>query len=238
MRSAPYWLALGDIHDDISRLDEIPELPGAAGILITGDITLAGGVSQARRVLEPIARSTPLLLAQIGNMDREEITGWLEERGWNLHARARNLAAGVVVMGLGGSNRTPFNTPSEFSEEQLAAWLEEAHAEARQLLAASRPSSESDAASPRLVLVSHTPPYASACDRLRSGAPAGSMAVRDFIEKYQPDICLCGHIHESRAQDRIGKTLVINPGTISAGGYVVLRLREGSDPEAELKILA
>ena len=233
--SEPYWLAFGDIHDDISRLEEIPELKGAAGILVTGDITLAGGVKQARRALEPMAGRVPLLLAQIGNMDQSEITGWLEEKGWNLHARARELFPGVLAMGVGGSTFTPFNTPSEFSEEQLAEWMDEAYAAARQL-AADRLRSPASC----LILVSHTPPHASACDRLRSGAPAGSTAVRDFIEKHQPDICLCGHIHESRGEDRIGKTMVINPGTLSAGGYVLLRRHQGPQgPEvtAELKIL-
>ncbi len=243
MSANPYWLAFGDIHDDISRLEEIPELKGAAGILITGDITLAGGIQQARRVLEPLAGLAPLLLAQIGNMDRNEVTGWLEEKGWNLHARARELFPGVLALGVGGSTFTPFNTPSEFSEEQLAEWLEQAYTEARQLAsanAAKARASGREPVSPRLVLVSHTPPHASACDRLRSGVPAGSTAVRDFIEKHQPDICLCGHIHESRAHERIGNTLVINPGTLSAGGYVVLRQGQGPggpDVSAELKIL-
>lgn len=236
MSSAPYWLAFGDLHDDISRLDEIPELQGAAGILVTGDITMVGGVEQARRALEPLARRVPLLLAQIGNMDRGEVTGWLEERGWNLHARAKELFPGVLALGVGGSNVTPFRTPSEFTEEQLAAWMEQAYAEARQLMAAAAHPFGTTAVTPRLVLVSHTPPHTSACDRLRSGASAGSTAVRAFIEKYQPDICLCGHIHESRAQDRIGKTLVINPGTLSTGGYVALRL-EGNELTAELKTL-
>jgi Icc-related predicted phosphoesterase len=236
----PYWLAFGDIHDDISRLEEIPELENAAGIIITGDITLAGGVKQARRILEPLARRVPLLLAQIGNMDQGEVTGWLEKKDWNLHARARELFPDILILGLGGSPATPFGTPSEFTEEQLAEWLEQAYAEARHILAGNpHPPGENDAA-PILILASHTPPYASACDRLHSGLAAGSTAVRAFIEKRCPDICLCGHIHESRAQDRIGRTLVINPGTLRAGGYVVLRAqksRNGRELAAELKIL-
>lgn len=216
MLADAYWLAFGDIHDDLSRLEEIPELDGAEGVIVTGDITLAGGVTQARRVLEAIAARVPRLLAQIGNMDKSEVTGWLEERGWNLHVRGKILCPGVMIIGVGGSPFTPFGTPSEFSEAQLAKWLEKAHAEAREAL--------DDAADEetRLVLISHAPPYNSGCDRLHSGAPAGSTAVRDFIEKYQPDLCLCGHIHESRAEERLGRTLVINPGALSAGGYVVL----------------
>lgn len=234
MSADVYWLAFGDIHDDSARLEEIPELEGASGIIVTGDITFDGGIACAERMLEPMSRRAPLLLAQIGNMDRGEVTGWLEEKGWNLHGRARELFPGVTAVGVGGSPFTPFNTPSEFSEEQLADCMEKAYAEAVG-------NGEGGGASmPLLVLVSHTPPHATACDRLRNGTPVGSAAVRDFIEKYRPIVCLCGHIHESRAQDRLGDTLVINPGTLSAGGYVVLRLRETRGrPEisAELKVL-
>ena len=64
----------------------------------------------------------------------------------------------------------------------------------------------------------------------------GSTAVREFIEENQPDICLCGHIHEARAMDRIGRTLVVNPGPLVQGGYVLLRSNAGT-LSAELKIL-
>lgn len=215
----PYWVAFGDIHENLDNLPNIPEISGAQGVLVTGDITFAGGISQAARVLEPIARLTPKLYAQIGNMDRGQITGWLADKGWNLHVQAVPLFPGVYAIGVGGSTPTPFGTPSEFSEEQLAIWLEEALAQAVQANAGQMPC---------LVLVSHTPPRDSACDKLSSGASAGSVAVRSFIEKYQPALCLCGHIHESVAEERIGKTQVINPGDLQGGGYVLVRKQNGS----------
>lgn len=242
MTDASYWLAFGDIHDDISRFSAIPELAGAAGIIVTGDMTLGGGVKQAMRVLEPIAARTPLLLAQIGNMDRSEVTDSLEKKGWNLHGRARKIAPGVYALGVGASPFTPFGTPSEYPETRLAEWMDQALAEARELHAGAGAPFDPERApeTPVLILVAHTPPHASACDRLHSGAPVGSMAVREFIEEHQPTICLCGHIHESRAEDRIGATHVINPGTLGAGGYVILRLTEKAGRphvSAELKII-
>ena len=239
----PYWLAFGDIHDDFSRLDEIPELADAAGIIVTGDITLAGGIKQAAKVLEAVSAKTPLLYAQIGNMDRDEVTGWLEEKGWNLHARARALFPGVMALGVGCSPFTPFGTPSEHPESRLAEWMEQALAEARELTleTSAHPAEDKVYDFPRLVLIAHTPPHASACDRLHNGTPVGSTAVREFIEEYQPEICICGHIHEARGEDRIGKTHVINPGTLGAGGYVILRQENTGEKAArvvaELKIL-
>jgi Icc-related predicted phosphoesterase len=60
------------------------------------------------------------------------------------------------------------------------------------------------------------------------GRSVGSKAVRQFIEKYQPDVCVTGHIHESKAVDRIGKTQIINPGLFGSGGYVMIRLLDGA----------
>lgn len=224
----PYWVAFGDIHEDLGNLGNIPELAGASGALVTGDITFAGGITQAAKVLEPIAARVPALYAQIGNMDRGQVTGWLEDRGWNLHARARMLFPGVYAVGVGGSTATPFNTPSEFTEDELARCMEEATAEAVR---------ENGGTMPVLVLVSHTPPRDSSCDRLQGGGSAGSHAVRAYLEKYHPAVCLCGHIHESRAEERIGDTLVINTGPLSSGGYALLGQRSG-ELVAELKIIA
>jgi Icc-related predicted phosphoesterase len=41
----------------------------------------------------------------------------------------------------------------------------------------------------------------------------GSIAVRDFIEQRQPLLGLHGHVHESKAGQRIGSTLCLNPGS-------------------------
>lgn len=226
MSGSSYWLAFGDIHDDNSRFSRIPELDGAAGVIITGDITLYGGARQAERALEGIAARVPVVLAQIGNMDRDEVTAWLEKKGWNLHARAKELFPGVMALGVGCSPPTPFNTPSEHPEARLDEWMEQARAEALTLHEATAGAQGPGRGAPVLVLVSHTPPYATACDRLHSGAPAGSHAVRAFIEKHQPALCLCGHIHESRGEDHIGATHVINPGTLGDGGYSIIRQTE------------
>lgn len=207
------WIAVGDIHDEVSRLADIPELPEADAIIVTGDITLGGGVKQAERVMEYIQPLAPAVYAQIGNMDRGEITQWLTEKNWNIHGVTRQLAPDVAIFGVGASTFTPFGTPSEFPESHFANWLEQGWQQARKFR--------------KTILVSHNPPKDSACDVITSGAHVGSTAVREFIEEAQPDICLCGHIHEARAVDRVGRTVVVNPGTLASGGYVLIRLTNG-----------
>lgn len=44
-------------------------------------------------------------------------------------------------------------------------------------------------------------------------AGAGSQAVRDAIQKYQPMLGLHGHIHEAQGVAKIGRTTCVNPGS-------------------------
>ena len=69
----------------------------------------------------------------------------------------------------------------------------------------------------RTVAVIHCPPFGTRCDVLFNGQPIGSRALRRWIERGQPLLTLHGHIHESPKMsgaffDRIGRTLVVNPG--------------------------
>ena len=65
-------------------------------------------------------------------------------------------------------------------------------------------------------------------DMVTNGQHVGSKAVRDFIENYQPDICVTGHIHEGKGEFRIGETLILNPGPLKNGGYVEIIADTGS----------
>ena len=70
-----------------------------------------------------------------------------------------------------------------------------------------------------LILICHCPPKDTPLDRVRPNVHAGSTAVRAFIETYQPDYFLCGHIHEAAGTDaQLGKTRGRNVGK---NGYVL-----------------
>lgn len=211
---APYWIGIGDIHDDVRLLPRIPGIKEAAGVIVSGDLTVHGGTPGVSSVIAAIKRQNPVVLAQIGNMDYPEAQDYLDREGMGIHARGRELAPGVAVMGVGWSAPTPFGTPSEAPDARLAEWLEEAYATVRDF--------------PRLVAVIHTPPINTKTDMVGPGRHVGSPAVRAFLERVQPDVCLTGHIHESRGEDRLGKTLLINPGTLSSGGYVRLDVSDGN----------
>jgi Icc-related predicted phosphoesterase len=64
-----------------------------------------------------------------------------------------------------------------------------------------------------LVLVCHAPPRDTALDQVHPGLHAGSTAVREFIEKRQPEYFFCGHIHEAEGVEiQMGRTRARNVG--------------------------
>lgn len=63
-----------------------------------------------------------------------------------------------------------------------------------------------------LILVTHAPPYGTKLDFLHN-AHRGNRSFSNFIRKTQPLLAISGHLHEtSGVQDKIGKTVLINPG--------------------------
>ena len=215
-----FWIGFGDIHEDISLLNEIPDLAAADGVIISGDITNRGGKRRADQILKRISAINPNIYAQIGNMDRAEITDYLEEKGWNIHARGKRLADNIGIVGVGYSTPTPFKTPSEVPDAMLEQWLTKGYEQIKDL--------------PKLILVAHDPPFGSKTAELPSGQNVGNKSVLEFIRRVQPDICLTGHIHEANSEDFIGKTKVLNPGMLSMGGYALIRFRN-DQLEAKLK---
>jgi uncharacterized protein len=210
-------IAIGDIHMAAESVAYIDGIGSADLVIINGDLTNFGGTREAKQVLDTVLSANQSVLAQFGNLDKPEINDYLEELGLNLHRQARLLNNRVCLIGVGGSNKTPFATPSEFSEEQLAAALDHAYEQARAFIDLAEPLEKIHIP---LIMISHTPPFGTAVDQLRSGTHVGSSAVRAFIEERQPQLCICGHIHEAVGSDLIGRTPIYNPGMLSQGGWL------------------
>ncbi len=77
------------------------------------------------------------------------------------------------------------------------------------------------------------PPHGTAVDRLKSGVHVGSRSVREFLLARRPAVCLTGHIHEAVGSDRVGSTLVLNPGPFSEARFIEVRI-DGDAVEAEI----
>ena len=58
------------------------------------------------------------------------------------------------------------------------------------------------------------------------GKNLGDEYYLKYIKRYQPAVCVCGHMHEhSQKTSKIGRTLVINPGEADKGQFAVLELK-------------
>ncbi|WP_297463246.1 metallophosphoesterase [Thermococcus sp.] len=204
-------VAITDVH---GRVEKVRKLTGIlAGrrpdlILIAGDITHFSGWEVARKVLEPVLSLGVPVLAVHGNCDGRDVPKLLEELGIGLHDKRVEIN-GVGFIGLGGSNITPFNTIWELTEDEIMKILERNY----------RPGD---------VILSHVPPRDTKADRIHSGLHVGSKALREFIERNQPPLVVTGHIHEARSVDRVGKTVIVNPGPLFRGYYAVIELDEAT----------
>lgn len=150
-----------------------------------------------------------------GNDDEPAVKSILAQGTWIVDAERRVVELeGYQVASFGYSTTTPWHSPRELTEEDMAEALQ-------QLL------SGVDRTRP-LILNLHDPPRGSGLDLalkltpdlrvVTAGGepqrePVGSRAVRDAIERERPVLSLHGHIHESRAAATVGRTLALNPGS-------------------------
>ena len=153
------------------------------------------------------------LLIGLGNDDFEELIPHLDA-GPVAYAKDGTIDLGdFELVSLGWSNPTPWHTNRECSEDKLADKLAQAI----------------NGADPeRTIFNIHVPPYDCGLDlvprldetlqiQLVGGqpdmVPVGSTAVAEAIADHQPVLSLHGHVHQGRGSTRIGRTVVVNPGS-------------------------
>lgn len=156
------------------------------------------------------------LYVMAGNDDPWSIDGVLREGKHSTFCDNQVVRVGEhEMLSCGHANMTPWRAHRDLDDGALYEHLKEL---AEQL--------ENPATA---IFNIHVPPYDSGLDMaveinpgdltpvFRSGQPhvipVGSRAVRQLIEEYQPLLGLHGHIHEARGEARIGRTLVLNPGS-------------------------
>jgi len=186
-------LVFSDIHGDLQALKLL--VTEQADLYISaGDLSTFGrGLEGCGEALEHLGKRLWVLP---GNHEtHEEIRTLCKHFGFvDFHRQMRRLGT-TNWAGLGYSNPTPFNTPGEYTEEEIARAL-----------------AEFDTSQP-LYLVVHFPPYGSLLDRVRQGEHAGSRVLREWVKRVQPAYLFCGHIHECAGRsDRIGATQCFSVG--------------------------
>lgn len=186
-------LIFSDIHNDWRRLEALLEMEADYYFAAGDQVTWARGIERCGEILR--TRGERVYVLPGNHESADQVTNMCARFG--LHDfHERHIRVGKwQVAGLGYSNLTPFHTPGEYTEPQIADRL-------RRFTDLSP-----------LVLICHAPPFGTALDRIRDGLHAGSQAVGEFIEKHQPAHFFCGHIHEAEGVSiEIGKTKARNVG--------------------------
>ena len=148
-----------------------------------------------------------------GNDDEFEIDDVIGESEFVEGAEGKITRIGDhEMLSLGWSNETPWDTPRECSEPELAEKIAALADQIEDMGTA--------------IFNIHVPPFGTGLDnapeleggdKLKRGGsimkPVGSTAVREAILRHQPLLSLHGHIHESRGVQKLGRTTCVNPGS-------------------------
>ena len=190
-------LIFSDIHGDLRALERIVAQP-ADLYIAAGDLATFGkGLERCGEILKPLGERLWVLP---GNHEtHEDALAFCRRFGFvDFHRQVRTLESAkgrTQWAGLGYSNITPFNTPGEYTEEEIASAL------------------AAFDGIPALYLVAHCPPRDTKLDEFAPGKHAGSSAIREWVERARPSYLFCGHIHETAGlSERFGSTQCFNVG--------------------------
>ena len=192
-------LIFSDIHNDWKRLEALLATDADYYMAAGDQVTWAKGIERCGEILQ--SRGDKVYVLPGNHESADQVAGMCARFGLhNFHEQHIQVGKWQVA-GLGYSNPTPFNTPGEYSEPQIAERL----------------GRFTDLAP--LVLICHAPPFGTALDQIRNGLHAGSHSVGDFIRTHQPAYFFCGHIHEAEGVSiEIGETRARNVGK---AGYLL-----------------
>lgn len=110
----------------------------------------------------------------------------------NIHGR-HSVKDSVAVLGCGGANIGMHM----LSEDEIFQTIKKSDAAVK---------------AAKKLLVTHVHPSGSLMENFSEFVP-GSKGLRKAIEETQPDVVVCGHVHEAEGiEEKIGKTRVINVG--------------------------
>ncbi len=205
-------LAFTDIHGSYEKVNNIiRDEPQADAVIIGGDLTTYGSTAEAEQAVRLFQSNKKRIFVVAGNMDPPELDKSFELLAVSVNAQG-TMFKETGIFGVSGSPFTPMHTPYEITEDEIARRAERGW---------------NDVASARWkIFVPHAPPRDTKLDRIMLGKHVGSTAVRSFIEQHQPDVVVCGHIHESRGVDTIGKTQIVNCGQAGKGCYAIIHLSD------------
>lgn len=195
-------LAVGDLHGDVTQATKLAERAKKENVdlvILSGDLTFAE--QSIDYLVGPFVKRNLKIALIPGNHETLATANFLEKlyepHVKNIHGKGITLNKTnekVGIFGAGGANIGLF----QLSEPEIYALLKQGFQDIKN--------------TEKKIMVTHAHPADSLMAKLSSIVP-GSDGVKKAVEKLQPDILICSHVHEAEGiEDKIGKTKVISVG--------------------------
>lgn len=195
-------LAIGDLHGDSRlaiKLADRAKREHVDLVILSGDLTFAE--QSVDYLVGPFAKNKIETLIIPGNHESFATANFLAKlyspSVKNIHGKGlkmHDFAHDIGIFGAGGTNIGIF----QISEREIYDKLKQGFDKVK--------------GTKLKLMVTHAHPTGTLMEKLSVFVP-GSEGVRRAIEKFQPDIAICSHVHEAEGiEEKIGRTKVINVG--------------------------
>ena len=224
-------MAISDVHgEDNKNLYKYLKNNDIDLVLVSGDITNFGPLVFVDDFVQNIIDCGCEVIALPGNCDPNGICNAINESGaFCLHKNIVKYDDDIVLIGYGGSNPTPFDTPGEIDDDVIYRDIYELLTEYDYINNYKIPKIK--------ILLTHAPPYNTKADLVMNGEHVGSQSILKVIQEFRPEINICGHIHEAKSIDEIDDTIVANPRMLKDNGAILVTIMDKSDYHVELEDL-
>ena len=212
-------LILSDLHAHNDVLDKMDDVFAKSdAVLFAGDFAACFKPETGKEALLQLCKKHDTIFAVLGNCDNEDFLEDLEEQDVCVE-KTLVYHEGLAIAGAGGGTYFTGKTEFEREEQDIIADFNIVKNCVEEI--------GDKSLWKNLILICHNPPKGKTVDAVNENLHAGSELFARYIEENQPLAVVCGHIHEGVGMEKIGETLVINPGSLGeAGSYAQMEIEK------------
>lgn len=212
-------LILSDLHAHNDVLDKMDDVFAKSdAVLFAGDFAACFKPETGKEALLQLCKKHDTIFAVLGNCDNEDFLEDLEEQDVCVE-KTLVYHEGLAIAGAGGGTYFTGKTEFEREEQDIIADFN--------IVKNCVEETGDKSLWKNLILICHNPPKGKTVDAVNENLHAGSELFAKCIEENQPLAVVCGHIHEGVGMEKIGETLVINPGSLGeAGSYAQMEIEK------------
>ena len=215
------FLVISDLHAKNDVLDKMDaQFKEADAVLFAGDFAECFKPETGADALYNLCLKHDTIFSVLGNCDSPDFVEILEEKDVSVQ-KSLVFHDGLAFAGSGGA--TIFTGKTEFEREE-----DDILSDFDIVLNACNESGDKSLWN-KVILISHNPPKNTICDAVNPELHVGSQKFADFILENQPLAVITGHVHEGKGVEKIGNTIVINPGALMEGNYAWLEVKKSGD---------